>query len=65
MMLTYLLAIGLIMVFLLIYVTVQRLYILFRQRNPELGPFRDEHSGCGCCSGGCESGDGSSCSSSH
>jgi len=62
MMLTYLLAIALILLFLLIYVTVQRIYILFRQRNPELGPFRDEHSGCGCCSGGCE---GSSCSTSN
>lgn len=63
-MLTYLMAIGLILLFLLIYVTVQRLYILFRRRNPELGPFRDEHSGCGCCSGGCGSG-GCDASSGH
>ena len=53
---SYVFTIGAIMLALLIYVVVQRLYQLFRQRHPELGPFRVEGKGCGG-SGSC-SGDG-------
>lgn len=49
---TYLVAIGLILILLLAWVTVQQLYKLFARRHPELGPFRSEGSGCGCCSQG-------------
>lgn len=60
---TYLLTIGAIMLAMLIYVVTQRVYKLFAQRHPELGPFRrEEGKGCGSCTGGsgCS---GNSCSS--
>lgn len=55
---TYLLTIGLILILLLAWVTVQQFYRLFARRHPELGPFRDENGGCGCCAakGSCSSG---------
>jgi hypothetical protein len=54
---TYLLTIGLIFLLLLAWVAVQQFYKLFAHRHPELGPFRKEGGGCGCCSGGgCGSG---------
>lgn len=62
-MLTYLLAIGLILLFLLAYVAVQRLYTLFQRRHPELGPFRRE--GGGCCGGGCRGDGGCDSSAGH
>ena len=56
-----LLASAVILVILLVGLTVDALYRRFARRNPALGPFRPEGSGCGggCrCSGGrCETGD--------
>ncbi|MBS3916221.1 MAG: hypothetical protein KGZ31_00850 [Sulfuritalea sp.] len=54
----YLIAIGLIFTIMAGGILVQRLYRRFAQRNPELGPFRDENGGCGTCK------TGSGCSSS-
>ncbi|MDD5364343.1 MAG: hypothetical protein PHR30_03325 [Gallionellaceae bacterium] len=54
---TYLVTIGLILILLLGWVTVQQFYRLFARRHPELGPFRSDSGGCGCCS------QGSACSS--
>lgn len=48
---TYLLTIGILFLLILLYVVVQQFYKLFARRNPELGPFRSEGGGCGCCSG--------------
>lgn len=48
----YFLAIALILILLLGWVVVQQAYRLFARRHPELGPFRKEGGGCGCCSGG-------------
>lgn len=67
MMTTYLLTIGLILILMLGWVVVQQAYKLFARRHPELGPFRNDNGGCGCCSSGggsCSSG-GGSCSTSH
>lgn len=47
-----LLTVGLILGLLLAWIAVQRAYGLFARRHPELGPFRDEDSGCGSCAGG-------------
>jgi hypothetical protein len=58
-MITYLVTIGLILLLLLAWVVVERIYRLFAYRNPALGPFRKENGGCGCCSGSCG---GGSCS---
>ncbi|MDD3530814.1 MAG: chemotaxis protein [Gallionellaceae bacterium] len=62
---TYLVTIGLILLLLLGWIVVQRVYRLFARRHPELGPFRAEGGGCGCCSqgdacggGACDSGAG-------
>ncbi len=49
---TYLITISLIFAILAGGILVQRLYRRFAQRHPELGPFRDEKSGCGTCSSG-------------
>ncbi len=56
---TYLIAIGLIFAIMAGGIFVQRLYRRYAQNNPELGPFRDENSGCGSCTAG------SGCSSSR
>ncbi len=64
MMTTYLVTIGLIMILLLAWIVVQQSYKLFAHRHPELGPFRSEDSGCGCCSSK-DSCSGGSCSTSH
>ena len=63
---TYLLTIGIILLLLPGWVVVQRAYTLFAQRHPEMGPFRKDGGGCGCCSGGDsgESCSGGSCDSS-
>lgn len=59
---TYLVTVGLILILLLAWVLVQQAYRLFARRHPELGPFRSEGGGCGCCSrdscgeGGCSTG---------
>ena len=52
MMTTYLVTIGLILI------------LLLAHRHPELGPFRSEDGGCGCCSSK-DSCSGGSCSTSH
>lgn len=49
---TYLITIGLIFAILAGGIFVQRLYRRFAQHHPELGPFREEESGCGSCSAG-------------
>ena len=49
---TYLITIGLIFAILAGGIFVQRLYQRFAQRHSELGPFREEESGCGSCSAG-------------
>lgn len=55
---TYLVAIGLIMILLLGWVVVEQFYKLFARRHPELGPFRSDSGGCGCCGshGSCSTG---------
>ena len=61
---TYLVTIGLILILMLAWLVVQHAYRLFARRHPELGPFRSEHGGCGCCgSGNC--GDGACDSKPH
>jgi len=49
---TYLITIGLLFLLVLLSVVVQQFYKRFARRHPELGPFRKEGGGCGCCSGG-------------
>lgn len=49
----YLATIGLLFMLLLGWVAVQRSYRSFARRHPQLGPFRDEHGGCGGCGGAC------------
>jgi hypothetical protein len=55
---TYLVTIGLILILMLGWIVVQQFYRLFARRHPELGPFRSEDGGCGCCSqsGSCSGG---------
>ncbi len=63
-MVTYLVAIGLILAIMLIGIGVQRSYERFARRHPELGPFREAGKGCGSCSAGSGCG-GGSCDSHH
>ena len=49
---TYLVTIGLLLILLLGWVAVQRVYQWFARRHPELGPFRDEGASCGAWGGG-------------
>jgi hypothetical protein len=53
----YLVTIGLIFAVTLSGILVDRLYRRFAHRNPELGPFRKNDGGCGCCAAkeACES----------
>lgn len=53
----YLVTIGLIFAVTLGGILVDRLYRRFARRNPELGPFRKNDGGCGCCAAkaACES----------
>ena len=53
----YLVTIGLIFSVTLGGILVDRLYNLFARRNPQLGPFRKNDGGCGCCAAkqACES----------
>ena len=48
----YLLTIALIFIVLVTWVGVQRLYLAYRRRHPELGPYREE-GGCGAGCGTC------------
>lgn len=41
--------IGLIFGLMLAGIAVERLYRRFATRNPQLGPFRRNDGGCGCC----------------
>lgn len=43
------LTVAFILVMLLGGILVDRLYLRFKRRNPDLGPFRDKDSGCSCC----------------
>ncbi len=60
----YLVAIGLIFALMAGGILVQALYRRFARRHPELGPFREDKSGCGACTAGsgCS---GPSCSPTH
>lgn len=51
----YLTTIGLIFAIMFAGIGVDRLYRSFAMRNPQLGPFRKNEGGCGCCSGSCDS----------
>ena len=53
----YLVTIGLIFSVTLGGILVDRLYNRFARRNPQLGPFRKNDGGCGCCAAkqACES----------
>lgn len=55
----YLTVIGLIFAVMAGGIAVDRLYAHFARRNPELGPFRKNDGGCGCCAAkeACESRD--------
>ncbi len=51
----YLMAMALIMLLMLAWVTIQQFARLFAKRHPHLGPAREEGGGCGgscLCSGG-------------
>jgi hypothetical protein len=56
---TYLTVIGLIFAIMIGGIAVDRIYARFARRNPELGPFRKNDGGCGCCAAkeACESRD--------
>lgn len=45
----YVVSILLIFCLALLGIVIERLYRLFAQKNPELGPFRQSGGGCGCC----------------
>ena len=47
MLINYLLAIGLVMVLLLGWCTIQNLARIYARRHPEFGPAREEGGGCG------------------
>lgn len=49
MMATYLTVVGLIFAIMVGGIAVERLYARFARRNPQLGPFRKNDGGCGCC----------------
>jgi hypothetical protein len=46
---TYVAVIGLIFAIMIGGIAVDRIYARFARRNPELGPFRKNDGGCGCC----------------
>lgn len=46
---TLLVTIGLIFGLMLAGIVVERIYRRFATRNPQLGPFRRNDGGCGCC----------------
>lgn len=47
---TYLVVVACIFAIGIFGIVIDRLYRLFAQRHPTLGPFRDNNSGkCGCC----------------
>ena len=56
---TYLAVIGLIFAIMIGGIAVDRIYARFARRNPQLGPFRKNDGGCGCCAAkeACESRD--------
>jgi hypothetical protein len=45
----YLVTIGLVFAILVGGIVVDRIYGRFARRNPQLGPFRKNDGGCGCC----------------
>lgn len=45
----YLVVVGLIFAVMIGGIAVDRLYARFARRNPQLGPFRKNDGGCGCC----------------
>ncbi len=50
---TYLLAIGIILIVLLGWVTVQDMGRRFAAKHPEFGPYSEKSGGCGRCVGDC------------
>nr|VFJ96289.1 MAG: hypothetical protein BECKLFY1418B_GA0070995_10833 [Candidatus Kentron sp. LFY]VFK17725.1 MAG: hypothetical protein BECKLFY1418C_GA0070996_10353 [Candidatus Kentron sp. LFY] len=51
----YIFSIGIILILLIGWVTVQYVYRYFAVRHPELGPYRDELGSCGNCGCGIDS----------
>nr|VFJ98885.1 MAG: hypothetical protein BECKLFY1418A_GA0070994_10903 [Candidatus Kentron sp. LFY] len=51
----YIFSIGIILILLIGWVTVQYVYRYFAVRHPELGPYRDELGSCGDCGCGIDS----------
>ena len=45
----FILTFGFIFILLFGGILADRLYSRFARRNPELGPFRSNDGGCGCC----------------
>ena len=57
----FLLTMGVIYAVFLTGILVERLYRRFARRNPQLGPFRKNDSGCGCCATKDDCNDRSAC----
>jgi hypothetical protein len=58
---TLILTFGLIYIVLFGGILVDRIYARFARRNPQLGPFRKNDGGCGCCAAKDACDDRSSC----
>lgn len=58
---TLFVTIGLIFGLAMAGILVDRLYARFARRHPQLGPFRKNDGGCGCCAAKQACGDRSSC----
>ena len=54
---TYIVVIGAIFAIMIGGIAVDRIYARFARHNPQLGPFRKNDGGCGCCAAkeACES----------
>jgi hypothetical protein len=57
----YVVTIGLVFAILVGGIAVDRIYAHFARRNPQLGPFRKNDGGCGCCAAKGACNDRSSC----
>jgi hypothetical protein len=57
----YVVTIGLVFAILVGGIVVDRIYAHFARRNPQLGPFRKNDGGCGCCAAKEACSDRSSC----
>ena len=57
----YVVTIGLVFAILVGGIVVDRIYAHFARRHPQLGPFRKNDGGCGCCAAKAACSDRSSC----